>query len=315
MTASTTYPPRTAPVRLAQLLVLLLGLVALAGCDYGSDSVGIAGTWDPVGQSATMYGVVTETQTAIDLVQPGTGAITVSGAFSLSFRYVTGRSLDPLLGPTEAFVGLTDVDPALVGVPRASLSLSVNGTGALVLFVPGAGPHQRVFELVDFDGDAPVMLTDRGVEVARIRMVEQSTGSAVTVSGSLTHALRTYSAGEETPIRGGGGFGSYSQFRRTTFEEDGDVRYPEYPLGVFRTTWVTVGADSVRVDIQYAPSTIYRFEVDERRLALTSEAISPDLCSPDCFGYGHTEAATGLTPGTLIGTRMLLTDTFARYDD
>jgi hypothetical protein len=289
-------------MRIRLALAAALAALSLAACDSGTDADVVVGTWAVSDVSFGSVAVVSETQTALDLLQPGTGTLTATGALSRSFRYVEQRR--SARGAARPTAVLSDVATGLDG-GRALLLVLPDFVQLSV--VDGAGVPLGTYVS---NSAVSATITPEGVAIGEARLVDGGTGAVVVVSGALTYARRTYTAGEEVPFERYPSDSRPSRDLRATFGADGafegtSLGFEEPTTGTWALT--PPGRLAVRIDddVQSSYSYEYSFPTGGDALVLAEQIAT--FQSREAY-----EDLGAFRPGTLVEVRAYRTQTYGR---
>ena len=289
-------------MRLRLALSAALAVLSLGACDSGTDTDDVVGTWAVSDVSFGSVAVVSETQMAIDLLRPGTGTLTATGALSRSFRYVEQRQS----GQGAAGIPIAVLSDVAMGLDGGRALLLVLPNSVQLSVVDGAGVSLGTY---DSDGADSATITPEGVAIEEARLVDARTGAVVVVSGALTYARRTYTAGEEVPFERYRSDSRGSRDLRATFGADGafagtSLAFGEPTVG----TWelnpdgrLFVGIDGETGPYFYS----YSFLLDGDALVLAEQIAT--FQSREAY-----EDLGAFRPGTLVEVRAYRTQTYGR---
>lgn len=182
-------------MRLYFASLLLFGL-ALSGCDSGEPNLSdrlddhpLVGSWTPQSTAQRTFAVVNQTQQVVDRSEPGAGDLRITGDASGDLRY-------PFIS-RDGDVTIFTIDTRFHPFPDRYAFLSINASRATVTawtdgeYVQYGRSHPY--------GEPPYTYEDGVFDLGPLTL-ESSSGTTVTVTGSLDVPLRTLEAGTEHEV-------------------------------------------------------------------------------------------------------------------
>lgn len=282
-------------MRLAALLTLTL---LIAACDSTEDPAALlVGTWEAESYASTVYIVVAETQTALDLSRPGTGELVVTGSEDGTFRHLIMRYSHPEQGP---HVILSSAPNGVRSRPDARfMDLEFTREGVMLTVHNGTGGARSYYTPAPYESER-VTLENGRISVDGLRLVQPSEGSEVVLNGILVYAQTEYPAGREAAFtRSQTAHEAGWLVTRFTFGADGSFESLVFGQPS-NGTWASAGQGLVRTitnDGQAVQS--YAYTVAGSTLVLENER-SRQECNGAC---SMIETAIGLRPGTVVRSR------------